>query len=70
MGSRVSRGAGIPRQDFDAYFEGCERAYAIEVRAPRLLDPKPLRIRPPQSYLFLSPRRRVYQTVLRWAAAL
>lgn len=65
----VSEKAGITRRAFDEYFEGCEVAYAIEVRAPRRLDPKPLRFRPPQSYLYLRPGRQGHQTVLRWAAA-
>jgi len=65
----VSRTAGITREDFDAYFDGCEIAYAIEVRRPTRLDPKPLRFRPPQSYLFLRPGDRTHQSVLRWATA-
>jgi predicted transcriptional regulator len=65
----VSQAAGISRKDFDAYFVGCEVGYAIQVRSPTRLDPKPLKIRPPQSYLFLQPGRRGHQTVLRWAAA-
>jgi predicted transcriptional regulator len=66
---RVSKKAGISRDAFNAYFDGCGVAYAIEVRAPRRLDPKPLRFRPPQSYLYLKPGRRGHRTVLRWAAA-
>jgi predicted transcriptional regulator len=64
----VSEDAGIGREAFDAYFEGCELAYAIEVRSPRRLEPKSLRFRPPQSYLFLTRRRNSHQTILRWAA--
>jgi predicted transcriptional regulator len=66
---RVSKKAGITKVAFDAYFEGCGVGYAIEVRSPRRLDPKPLRFRPPQSYLYLKPSRRGHRTVLRWAAA-
>jgi predicted transcriptional regulator len=65
----VSPTAGISRRDFDAYFDGCELGYAIEVQKPTRLDPKPLRFRPPQSYLFLRQGQRAHQTVLRWAAA-
>jgi len=65
----VSKKAGVTRDVFDAYFEGCERGYAIEVNAPKRLEPKPLRFRPPQSYLYLRPGRRGHRTVLRWAAA-
>ncbi len=65
----VSRAAGIARKDFDAYFTGCEVGYAIEVRSPVRLKPKPLRFRPPQSYLFLRPGQRAHQSVLRWATA-
>jgi predicted transcriptional regulator len=65
----VSQSAGITRKDFNAYFAGCEVGYAIAVCAPKRLDPKPLRFRPPQSYLFLRSGQRAHQTVLRWAAA-
>jgi predicted transcriptional regulator len=65
----VSRSAGITRKDFDAYFAGCSVGYAIEVRHATRLDPKPLRFRPPQSYLFLRAGQRAHQSVLRWAAA-
>ena len=65
----VSTRAGIGRDTFDEYFRGCDMAYAIEVQSPQRLDPKPLRIRPPQSYLFLRPGRRGHRSVLRWAAA-
>jgi predicted transcriptional regulator len=65
----VSKKAGVTREAFDAYFEGCDRGYAIEVRSPKRLDPKPLRFRPPQSYLYLRPGSRGHQTVLRWATA-
>lgn len=65
----VCKSAGVTREAFDAYFDGCEVGYAIEVRSPRRLDPKPLRFRPPQSYLFLTPARRAHKTVLRWAAS-
>jgi len=66
---KVSKRAGISREKFDAYLEGCAFAYAIEVTKPRRLEPQPLRIRPPQSYLFLRPGRTGHRSVLRWAAA-
>lgn len=47
--------AGVTRRAFDAYFDGCATAYAIEVREPRLLTPTILPVRPPQSYLVLRP---------------
>lgn len=65
----VSKTAGVSREKFDAYFEGCALAYAIEVKAPTRLKPSPLRMRPPQSYLFLCPGRTGHRRVLRWAAA-
>jgi predicted transcriptional regulator len=65
----VREEACITAEAFDAYFEGCRVAYAIEIRAPTRLVPKPLRIRPPQSYLFLKPGRNAHRTVLRWATA-
>lgn len=63
----VSDRAGISRAAFDAYFAGCEFGYAIEAHSPRRLVPKPLRFRPPQSYLFLQPRRPGHNAVLSWA---
>lgn len=50
---RVSRRAGVTRDLFDAYFVGCEIAYAIEVLRPRRVRPTELPLRPPQSYLIL-----------------
>ncbi len=50
---QVGDRAGVDRDTFDAYFNGCAVAYGIEVRNPRRLPPRRLRIRPPQSYLFL-----------------
>lgn len=61
--------ACISAEAYEEYFAGCRVAYAIEVRAPRRLAPKPLRFRPPQSYLFLRPGHRGHSSVLRWAAA-
>jgi predicted transcriptional regulator len=66
---RVKANAGVDRGTYDAYFAGCEVAYAIEVRAPRRLDPRPLKFRPPQSYLFLTRQRKAHKSVLRWASA-
>lgn len=65
----VRNKAGVSRAAFDAYFAGCDRAFAIEVREPQRLEPQRLRFRPPQSYLFLTPRRSGHRGVLRWAAA-
>lgn len=50
---RVGNRAGVDQATFDAYFAGCATAYAIEVRNPQRVAPRRLRIRPPQSYLFL-----------------
>jgi predicted transcriptional regulator len=47
--------AAISREDFDAYFGGCEIGYAIQVREPRSLTPAPLPVHPPQSYFVLRP---------------
>jgi predicted transcriptional regulator len=63
----VGERAGVARLAFDAYFAGCELGYAIEVCAPRRLEPEPLRFRPPQSYLFLQSRSRRHRAVLSWA---
>lgn len=65
----IKHRAGVDRATFDAYFAGCSEAFAIEVRRPQRLQPKRLRIRPPQSYLFLSPSRRGHRGVLQWAGA-
>jgi predicted transcriptional regulator len=65
----VSKQAGITRKAFDAYFDGCDFGYAIEVCSPKRLSPKPLRFRPPQSYLFLRPAVRRHRAVLQWATA-
>jgi predicted transcriptional regulator len=62
----VSAQAGIDRAEFDAYFAGCDRAYAIEVKSPRRLAPRPLRFRPPQSYQFLHRSQRRHRTILDW----
>ena len=50
---------GIRREDYESYFSGAERAYAIKVRRPRawsqslcLQDLSP-GLRPPQSYQYL-----------------
>lgn len=61
--------AGIERDAFDAYFEGCARAYAIEVENPKRIKPARLSIRPPQSYLFLRSRERRHRQLLRLARA-
>jgi predicted transcriptional regulator len=61
--------AGIDRTGFDEYFCGCSAAYAIEVENPRLIEPTPLGIRPPQSYLFLRRREPRHRRLLRLARA-
>lgn len=58
--------ACIARKDFDAYFAGLDRAFAIELRRgrplPRALDLSELRDRfsfePPQSFLYATPKMR------------
>jgi len=61
--------AGVARDAFDAYFDGCELGYAIEVTNPRRLPPSRLRLRPPQSYLFLRRANRQHQRLLSLATA-
>lgn len=61
--------AGVDRETFDAYFEGCSQAYAIEIENPRQMDPVVLPIRPPQSYQFLRPQRQKHRDLLRLAPA-
>ena len=61
--------AGVTRREFDAYFTGCEMAYAIEVRRPQRVEPAPLGIRPPQSYLFLRGADRRHRKLLTLLAA-
>lgn len=56
--------AGVSREVFDAYFAGCALAHAIEVLNPRRLPPSRLRLRPPQSYLFLRRADRQHQRLL------
>jgi predicted transcriptional regulator len=65
----VSHRAGIDRPAFDAYFAGCPTAYAIEVRRPRRIKPARLRLRPPQSYLFLRSGVRQHRPLLRLVGA-
>ena len=58
--------ACIARKDFDAYFDGSDCAFAIELRRGRRL-PRPLELRelrdrfsfePPQSFLYATPKMR------------
>jgi predicted transcriptional regulator len=65
----VEDGAGIDRATFQSYYSGCAQAHAIEVRNPRRRSPRPLRFRPPQSYLFLKPATRPHRSILRWASS-
>ena len=61
-----SKRAGITRKEFNNYFEGVERGYAIELRRarrlPRALELSELRRRfnfePPQSFLYATPELR------------
>jgi predicted transcriptional regulator len=66
---KVAEEACINHADYQAYFDGCEMAYGIEVRRVRRLKPRRLQFRPPQSYLFLKSDHRGHRPVLRWAAA-
>ena len=61
----IRQRAGVSREEFDAYFAGCEIAYAIEVSNPRRLSPSQLGMRPPQSYLFLRRSHRQHRRLLR-----
>lgn len=61
--------AGVDRATFDAYFAGCELAYAIEVVSPRRVRPQKLPIRPPQSYQFLRARQQTHRALLQLAYA-
>lgn len=66
---QVKTRAGVNRAAFDGYFDGCQTAYAIEVRAPKTIAPIRLTIRPPQSYLFLRPRQPGHSRLLTLATA-
>jgi predicted transcriptional regulator len=66
---KVGDRAGIDREAFDTYFEGCSAAYAIEVENPKRIKPARLSIRPPQSYLFLRSREQRHRSLLRLARA-
>jgi len=60
--SRVRNTAGISKKQFDEYFQGKERGFAISVRDEMLLSPVPLAtlrktwpgFHPPQSYRYLA----------------
>lgn len=60
--NRVRNGAGISKEQFDEYFQGKERGFAISVRDEVLLKPVPLTalrkvwpgFQPPQSYRYLA----------------
>jgi len=60
--SRVRNTAGISKKQFDEYFQGKERGFAISVRDETLLSPVPLAtlrkawpgFHPPQSYRYLA----------------
>lgn len=66
---KVSSQAGVDRATFDAYFDGCDIGYAIEITNPRRIKQARLSFRPPQSYLFLRRGRRSHDRLLRFAAA-
>lgn len=58
---RFRKVGGIRRRDYFAYFEGAERAYAIQISAataveePLLLDSLSAGLRAPQSFQYLAP---------------
>jgi predicted transcriptional regulator len=64
---QIGTRSGVDRKTFDAYFNGVSTAYAIEVENPKRIQPTRLRIRPPQSYLFLRARERRHRGLLRLA---
>ena len=66
---RVNERTGISRDVFDEYFAGCDYAYAIEILNPKRINATRLRIRPPQSYLFLRRGDRRHRTLLQLATA-
>jgi predicted transcriptional regulator len=65
---KVSKIAGVSKQAFDDYFNGCDIAYAIEVESVRKLRPHDLPMRPPQSYMFLRGAERLHRDILDAAA--
>lgn len=64
----VRERAGVDRSVFDAYFDGCDQAYGIEISEPRRITPTVLPIRPPQSYQYLRAQRPKHRDILRLAA--
>lgn len=50
---RYGKVAGVTREEFDAYFEGCDRCHGITLNKPERIEPITLNFHPPQSYLFL-----------------
>lgn len=64
----IKHRAGVDRETFNAYFAGCDAAYAIEVENPRRIPPAVLPIRPPQSYQFLSPQQPEHRSLLKLVA--
>jgi predicted transcriptional regulator len=69
MWRRVRHRAGITKRDFDAYFDGCDLAYAIEVHNARRIPPAQLPVRPPQSYQWLRWTERLHLDLLKLAYA-
>jgi len=54
---KVKSGAGVTREQFMAYFAGCQVAHAIEIkRFTKYASPRPITdfaARPPQSFMYL-----------------
>jgi predicted transcriptional regulator len=50
---RAADCAGVTREEFDAYFAGCELAIGIEVAQAGRVEPTAPGIRPPQSWQYL-----------------
>jgi predicted transcriptional regulator len=64
---KVRDRAGVSRQEFRAYFAGCDLAYAIEITATERVSPVALPMRPPQSWQFLDGTNRRHRGLLRLA---
>jgi predicted transcriptional regulator len=50
---RAAACGGVTRDEFDAYFAGCELAFGIEVARTGRVEPTPPGIPPPQSWQYL-----------------
>lgn len=56
---------GIERAEFDVYFAGANRGGGLVIGDPLWVDPVPIRVRPPQSWMRLEGRREDHRDVLR-----